>query len=78
MPFAELLAVFAQNDGHMHPNRGFPAQSFEEPHVLGDAPNPLLSPEDVGDPHEMIVDHRRAVVSGHPVGLDQHGIVYGV
>ncbi len=59
----------------MHELGQVPAEGAVQQHVLGRGRDPLLAADDVGDAHEVIVDHVRQVVGRKPIGFDQHLIV---
>ncbi len=59
----------------MDPLGRSPAESTVQHDVLGRGGEPLLSADDVGDPHQVIVDHIGQVVGGEAIGFQQNLIV---
>ena len=59
----------------MAEDRKLPTEGLVEPDVFGQRRDPLLGADDVGDPHQVVVDHVGEVVGRVAVGLEQHLVV---
>ena len=59
----------------MAEDRLLPAEAPVQLHVLRQRRQPLLRPDDVGDPHEVVVHHVREVVGGEAVALQEDLVV---
>ena len=68
-----MLLVGNQRTVHIH--RNLPAEGLIEAVVLRRRGQVLISPDHMGNAHEMIVHHIGEIVGGIPVRLDQNHVV---
>jgi hypothetical protein len=67
--------VRVAQQGQVTEDRQLPAEGAVELDVLGKGRDPLLGPDDVGDAHEVVVDHVGEVVGRMAIGLQEHLVV---
>ena len=68
----ELAAVRVAQQRQVNQLRQFPAEPVAQQPVLGHGGNPFLAAHDMRDAHPLIIHHRRQMIGGHPVRLEQH------
>ncbi len=58
-------------------DRLVPAEGADDVHVQRHRGQPLRAADDVGDAHQVIVEHGGEVVCGQAVRLEQHRVIEG-
>ena len=71
---ADLGLVGVSKEGHVVELGHLPAKSPVEENVDGGGNQPLLGPDHVRHPHEVVVHHVGQVVGGVPIGLEEDHI----
>ena len=74
LAFGQLGTVRVQDEGQVSELRRFPTQRIVEQDVFGCGDLPLHAPEDVADPHVMIVDNVGKMIGRESVGFDEDRI----
>ncbi len=59
----------------MAEDRQLPAESLVQTDMLGQRGDPLFGPDDVGDAHQMVVNHIGQMVGREAVRLDEHLVI---
>ena len=67
---AQFFAVGPQHIGHMRKLGQFPAKRLVNLNVLGCTRQPLIGAHHMRHTHQMIINHRRQVISRKTVGLE--------
>ena len=71
----DLALVEIAQQRHVPEARQLPAEGLVEQDVFRGGGDPLLGADDVGDPHQVVVDDIGEVIGGEAVGLHQHLVV---
>src|SRR6185437_9078091 len=71
----QLRSIHGQENRKVSEPRRLPAQEVVQQNVLRGAADPLVATQDVGDLHQVVVDHVRQVIRRPAVGLEQYLIV---
>ena len=71
----ELLMILIRNQRTMHEFRGFPAEGIIESLVLRTGGKILISPNHMGNPHQMVVHDIGKIIGREAVGLNEHHVI---
>ena len=77
VPLGELRAVLAVDQRYVGVSRRLPSEGAEELGLAKGVGEVVVAPNDVGDPHILVVDDHREHVGRRAVGPQQHHIVEG-
>jgi len=74
MTFAQWRAIRAEDEGMMGKGRRFPAESLVEEDLTGGIGKMIISSNDMGDVHPIVIDDAGEIVGCHSVRPDNDKI----